>query len=208
VSGAAAEDVAIWVLLASDDGARAAVLDALDAEPGFAAEAREWPGRKENGTPAALVVRAPVEERLVALKHRLGGAKAIVLASPETGRDDARAVIAQGADALLLEEDVPGLVVPAVRAALAGLLVLSAPLGAAVERPPLTPREKQVLALVVMGYTNREIADQLVLAESTVKSHLFSAFRRLGVRSRSEAVALITDPARGLGSGILTIAHE
>jgi DNA-binding NarL/FixJ family response regulator len=82
------------------------------------------------------------------------------------------------------------------------------PLGAAVERPPLTPREKQVLALVVMGYTNREIADQLVLAESTVKSHLFSAFRRLGVRSRSEAVALITDPARGLGSGILTIARE
>jgi DNA-binding NarL/FixJ family response regulator len=149
-----------------------------------------------------------VEERLVALKHRLGGAKAIVLASAETGRDDARAVIAQGADALLLEEDVPGLVVPAVRAALAGLLVLSAPLGAAVERPPLTPREKQVLALVVMGYTNREIADQLVLAESTVKSHLFSAFRRLGVRSRSEAVALITDPARGLGSGILTIARE
>ncbi len=208
MSGAAAEDVAIWVLLASDDAARGAVLDVLGAEPGFVAEPREWPARKERGTPAALIVRAPAEERLVALKHRLGGAKAIVVAPSETGRDDARAVIAQGADALLLEEDVPTLVVPAVRAALAGLLVLSAPLGAAVERPPLTPREKQVLALVVMGYTNREIADQLVLAESTVKSHLFSAFRRLGVRSRSEAVALITDPARGLGSGILTIARE
>ncbi len=103
---------------------------------------------------------------------------------------------------------MPDRVVAAVHGALAGLLVLSAPLGAAVERPPLTPREKQILALVVMGYTNREIADQLVLAESTVKSHLFSAFRRLGVRSRSEAVALITDPARGLGSGILTIARD
>jgi DNA-binding NarL/FixJ family response regulator len=97
---------------------------------------------------------------------------------------------------------------PALRAALEGLLVLSPPLGPAVERPPLTPREKQILALVVMGFTNREIADQLVVAESTVKSHLFSAFRRLGVRSRSEAVALITDPSRGLGSGILTIARD
>ena len=117
-------------------------------------------------------------------------------------------MIAQGADAVLLPDDVPALVEPALRAALEGLLVLSAPLGPAVERPPLTPREKQILALVVMGFTNREIADQLVVAESTVKSHLFSAFRRLGVRSRSEAVALITDPSRGLGSGILTIARD
>ncbi len=131
-----------------------------------------------------------------------------MLAASGIRRDDARAAIAQGADAVLLEDDAPAVVLPAVHAALAGLVVLSAALGPAVARSPLTPREKQVLALVVMGYSNREIADQLVVAESTVKSHLFSAFRRLGVRSRSEAVALITDPGRGLGSGILTIARE
>lgn len=206
--GVANTAAAIWVLLDSDDAARTPVLDALAGEPGLTSEARAWPARKERGTPAAVVVRHPAAERLAALKHRLGGAKAIALAPPEASRDEARAIISQGADAVLLTEDVPALVVPAVHAALAGLLVLSAPLGAAVERPPLTPREKQILALVVMGYTNREIADQLVLAESTVKSHLFSAFRRLGVRSRSEAVALITDPSRGLGSGILTIARD
>jgi DNA-binding NarL/FixJ family response regulator len=202
------ETAVIWVLLDPDDAARASVLDALAAETGLAPEPRPWPGRQERGTPAAVVVRHPVSERLAALKHRLGGPKAVVLAAPGAGRDDARAVIAQGADAVLLDDDVPALVVAAVRATLAGLLALSSPLGAAVERPPLTPREKQILALVVMGFTNREIADQLVLAESTVKSHLFSAFRRLGVRSRSEAVALITDPSRGLGSGILTIARD
>jgi DNA-binding NarL/FixJ family response regulator len=202
------EGAVVWVLLDADDGARPGVLEALEAEPGLVPDARPWPGRKERGTPAAVVVRDPALERLMALKHRLGGAKAVVLAAPDTSRDDARAVISQGADAVLLDEDVPRLVASAVRAALDGLLALSVPLGAAVERPPLTPREKQILALVVMGYTNREIADQLVLAESTVKSHLFSAFRRLGVRSRSEAVALITDPARGLGSGILTIPRE
>ena len=204
----AEEPAVIWVLLDPDDGALESVLDVLEAAAGLAPEARAWPPRKERGTPDAVLVRHPPPERLAALKHRLGEPKAVALAAPGTGRDDARALIAQGADAVLLDEDVPGLVVPAMRAAVAGLLVLSAPLGAAVERPPLTPREKQILALVVMGYTNREIADQLVVAESTVKSHLFSAFRRLGVRSRSEAVALITDPARGLGSGILTIARD
>ena len=208
VSGAGEEAAVVWVLLDPDDEARGSVVAALEAEPGLQPEARSWPARKELGTSDAVVVRAPCSERLIALKHRLGGPKAVALTASGTSRDDARAVIAQGADAVLLAEDVPGLVVSAVRAALDGLLVLSAPLGAAIERPPLTPREKQILALVVMGYTNREIADQLVLAESTIKSHLFSAFRRLGVRSRSEAVALITDPTRGLGSGILTIARE
>jgi DNA-binding NarL/FixJ family response regulator len=208
VSGAREEAAVVWVLLDPDDDARDSVVAVIQAEAGLEPEVRRWPARKERGTPDAVVVRAPCSERLIALKHRLGGPKAIALAAPGTSRDDARAVIAQGADAVLLVEDVPERVAPAVRAALDGLLVLSAPLGVAVERPPLTPREKQILALVVMGYTNREIADQLVLAESTVKSHLFSAFRRLGVRSRSEAVALITDPARGLGSGILTIARE
>ncbi len=206
--GVANTAAAIWVLLDADDAARKPVIDVLAAEPGLAAEARPWPARKERGTPAAVVVRHPAPERLAALKRRLGETRAIALAPPDVSRDDARAIIAQGADAVLLADDVPALVAAAVHAALAGLLVLSAPLGAAVERPPLTPREKQILALVVMGFTNREIADQLVLAESTVKSHLFSAFRRLGVRSRSEAVALITDPSRGLGSGILTIPRD
>jgi len=208
VPGVAKTAPAIWVLLDADDPAREPVRDVLAGESGLAPEFRPWPARKERGTPAAVIVRHPAAERLAALKHRLGETKVIALAPPEASRDEARAIIAQGADAVLLAEDVPALVVPAVHAALAGLLALSGPLGAAVERPPLTPREKQILALVVMGYTNREIADQLVLAESTVKSHLFSAFRRLGVRSRSEAVALITDPSRGLGSGILTIARD
>ena len=198
----------VWVLLDENDAARGPVLEALSKRPGIAAEPRPWPSRKERGTPSAVVVRHPTSERLAAMKHRLGGPRAIALAPPDAGRDEARAIIAQGADAVLVADDVPGRVPAAVEAALAGLLVLSPSLGAAIERPPLTPREKQILALVVLGYTNREIAEQLVVAESTVKSHLFSAFRRLGVRSRSEAVALITDPSRGLGSGILTIARD
>ncbi len=46
------------------------------------------------------------------------------------------------------------------------------------------------------GSTNALIARELGLAESTIKSHLSSAFAKLGVASRAEAAALILDPAR------------
>ena len=69
----------------------------------------------------------------------------------------------------------------------------------------LSYREKQILGLVVQGYTNRQIADKLIVAESTVKTHLSSAFGKLDTRSRSEAAALIVDPEEGFGLGILPI---
>lgn len=50
---------------------------------------------------------------------------------------------------------------------------------------PLTPREAEVAALVLRGYSNRRIADSLVLAEYTVEDHLKRIFVKLGVRSRS-----------------------
>jgi DNA-binding CsgD family transcriptional regulator len=50
---------------------------------------------------------------------------------------------------------------------------------------PLTPREAEVAALVLRGYSNRRIADSLVVAEYTVEDHLKRIFTKLGVRSRS-----------------------
>ena len=59
------------------------------------------------------------------------------------------------------------------------------------ERPErsLTPREREVLGLIAEGARDREIADQLVLTESTVKSHVQSILRKLGARNRTEAVS-------------------
>ncbi|MDK8796170.1 response regulator transcription factor [Corynebacterium sp. MSK044] len=56
-------------------------------------------------------------------------------------------------------------------------------------RSSLTPRELEVLQLVADGSSNREIGQQLMLSEATVKSHLVHIYDKLGVRSRTSAVA-------------------
>jgi DNA-binding NarL/FixJ family response regulator len=53
------------------------------------------------------------------------------------------------------------------------------------------------------GLTNRQIAARLYLAESTVKTHVASAFAKLGVRSRKDAVAVLLDPDEGLAATAL-----
>jgi len=57
---------------------------------------------------------------------------------------------------------------------------------------PLTDRERQVLRLLAQGFSNQAIADQLVIAVGTVKTHTASLYRKLGVASRTQAVARAT----------------
>lgn len=52
----------------------------------------------------------------------------------------------------------------------------------------LTPRERRVLALLVEGRSNREIASELFIGESTVKTHLRNVYEKLGVANRIQAV--------------------
>jgi DNA-binding NarL/FixJ family response regulator len=130
-----------------------------------------------------------------------------VIAAGTSNASLRRALIA-GARAIVLEDGLDATLVATARALLAGQLVVPASLARQIAPRPLSHREKQVLRCVVLGETNRQIAQSLYLAESTVKTHLSSAFRKLDARSRSEAVARILDPESGYGVGVLEIDGE
>ena len=160
-----------------------------------------------NGTvPACVVVVADRPDRSTSdtvrlIRSRLGRVPA-VLVCRHAGVADVRRALELGVDGVVLAADAEEALAPVVVAVCAGQV--SAPAGQrrAVRPRALTTREKQILMLVVAGLTNSQIAAELFLAESTVKSHLSSAFGKLGVSSRSEAVAMILDPERGRGLGI------
>ena len=121
---------------------------------------------------------------------------------------EVRDALAAGVMGIVLRSQLAATLGPCLRAMRAGQVCIPYRNRRQLERPVLSAREKQILGLVVMGYMNRQIADQLFLAESTVKSHLSSAFNKLEVHSRNEAVDLILDPQHGLDLGILSLGGE
>ena len=149
---------------------------------------------------AGAAVCAELRERRAKSPDRV-----IVLVVEQASAGDVRRVLQAGAHAVVTEAVIESALVPSIRAAIAGQIVIPAQARLGGQPGVLTTREKQILGLIVMGMTNAEIATKLFLAESTVKSHLSSAFAKLGVSSRSEATSVILDPQSGAGLGILTI---
>ncbi len=125
----------------------------------------------------------------------MGGApRVLVLTNYDTDADILGAVEA-GASGYLLKDAPPPELISAVRAAAAGESAISPAIEllmrsrADAAGSPLTLRESEVLGLVAEGQSNRDIGRALFLSEATVKSHLVHIFTKLGVSSRTAAVA-------------------
>jgi len=134
------------------------------------------------------------------IRSREGAPRVLVLTNYDTDADILGAIEA-GASGYLLKDAPPSELVAAVRAAAVGDSALaptvSSRLTASREAGDrLTAREAEVLTLVAEGRSNRDIGRALFLSEATVKSHLVHIFAKLGVGSRTAAVAR----ARELGA--------
>ena len=137
---------------------------------------------------SGLVPFPPVRARQ---EHWLAPARAALdPAAEEAVREEGRAMPVDRAIDYALEEGRP--TGPAANGAPAGGAPANAPSG-----DPLSPREREVLALVAGGKSNREIAATLIVTENTAKYHVAQLLNKLGANSRAEAVA------RAMASGLL-----
>lgn len=116
--------------------------------------------------------------------------------------DDALEALRAGARGVLTKDAGRDEISRALHQAAAGNMTLAEPLQArllAAASPPqpparaelpdgLTPREAEVLGLIGAGFTNREIAERLVVSEATVKTHINHVFAKIDARDRAAAI--------------------
>jgi len=149
-----------------------------------------------------LDLRMPVLDGIAAIeaiRRAAPSALLIVLTTFATDHDISRAIRA-GAKAYMLKDAQREELLDCIRAVHAGETrippFLVAKLAAEVSGETLTNRELEVLFLLARGCSNKYIAQQLSISETTVKSHLRSVFNKLRVLSRTEAIAVAS--RRGL----------
>jgi DNA-binding NarL/FixJ family response regulator len=130
------------------------------------------------------------------LRGRFPGCRLVVV-GPEDCASAARAALRAGADGYVPLSEAARRLSLTVAAVLVGQICVPREARMGVAPPVLSYREREVLQLAATGLTNGEIAARLFLSESTVKSHLSSGFRKLGVGSRSEAALALELSAAG-----------
>jgi len=123
-------------------------------------------------------------------------AAVIIVVSASEDRQETTAALRAGARAVLSKAVTPEVMTDLIRRVLSGALTepewITPDGRVSVDSSPgiqLTPRQSQVLAQVMTGHSNKEIALRLGLSQVTVAMHLSAVFRALNVVSRTQAVA-------------------
>ncbi len=129
-------------------------------------------------------------EVIRAIRRQNADAKFVVLTTYD-GDEDIHQALEAGARGYLAKGMPHGALIDALRRVQAGHRYLPRPVEKILEsRMPeseLSPREREVLALIVAGKTNKEIAAELGITKATVKCHVSVIFSRMGVGDRTQA---------------------
>ncbi|NEA24893.1 response regulator [Actinomadura bangladeshensis] len=203
----------IRILLVDDHPVvRSGIRAMLADQPGFELVGEAATG--EEGVEAARRLKPTVVLMDLRLGAGIHGSEATrqITAAPDAPRvlvlttfdtdSDILAAVEAGATGYLLKDAPPDRLFAAIRSAAAGDSALAPSVASRLlgrMRTPaaaLTPRELDVLGLVAEGLSNRRISRRLFLSETTIKTHLVHIYAKLGVDSRTAAVAAAT--RRGL----------
>lgn len=187
------------------------VLDSVgDAESGYAAVAKRRPDI------VLLDLRLPQTDGLEILRKLRESEECppVVMLTTSDEEQDLIEALRSGASGYLLKDMEPDALVMALRSIEAGETVVAPSLTPALARvvqgrepePPksdespfdvLTPREREILALLAEGLSNRGIGDNLGISEGTVKVHVKAILRKLSVTSRVAAAVLAVEHGWG-----------
>lgn len=214
-TGIEARDAVRVMVVDDDELMRAGLRAVLSSDEGIevveeAADGRQAVRRAKRTRPDVVLmdVRMPELDGIGATAELLAAApeaKVVILTTFEED-EYIHGALRAGASGFLLKRTSPEELTAAVHRIAAGEALLSPsvtrrvidqmvsrPLPRAAEDPrlaELTPREREVLELVARGLSNREIAAELVVEETTVKTHVKRVLTKLGVRDRVHAVIL------------------
>jgi DNA-binding NarL/FixJ family response regulator len=175
----------------------------LESDPeivvvGLAASGHEAQTQIESCQPHVVLVDLRMPEMdgiqtITALRSAQPELKIVVLTNYHSDEDIFNAVRA-GAMAYLLKSSPLEDVLDAIRAVHSGERRLPSnianQLANRVARPPISPREQEILNLVAKGLTNKQIGEILFISDKTVRNHVVNCLEKLQARDRTEAIAV------------------